>query len=441
MAKGLKKLHQNLKASAPKRREGTGRTNPQEGIVDGIVRKRQEAKTFEKIGRATHAKATRPAVEMPMKEKPFKANVVGSNNDARGFASEVAATKPKVTVSERVKTTPEPMVTLSAPAQGFAATKLKGSSGGERADTTIYKPNKELGEVTVTPQKDWGSHGPNPKGKSLGMNTESGFVDAETLARNKRINERPRATGAIEEKSGHIFDAITLGQGGMALTALAATGYAIKKGTEYVIKKGTEKAFRTQAARVLAKDAAQESAKFLNTAAVGATKATTGKAAREIMKPGVFTPKIATGTKKAGTGTVLSPAPAGTGTVIKPATKAATTKKATDMSKLNASAARGEARVTGNASGNINQQLNDPAFLRRNSYNVVPPPATVPTSKTAVGVLKGGTAREATKPSVFNPNYVSRTAQATKQVSSKPPASVAAPAKKPTTKKATTKKK
>ena len=361
----MKKLRNKLKASAAKRREGTGRTNPQEGVAR---KKKEEAKVYEEISRAVQAKASRPPVDMPpKKDKPFKPAVVGNNEDAKGFAAEVAATKPKPTVS--------------APSK-----------------PTVSAPSKPAASNT----KNWGSQGPAPKatpdssstGKVLGVNTDSGFVKADSAVTMKKGAERYKnlPSPGLEDTSHHMWDAMSLG-GKTILTAGLA--WAAKKGTEVYLKNKARKVFMDQSGRVLQKVAAQDAAKK---AAVASVKASTGKSAREATNPSMFTPKFPSvkagtatpsaakaaantvvapaakaGTKKAGANTVVAPAAkagtkkAGANTVVAPAAKAGT-KKANDMSKLNVSAARGEARVTGNSSGNVDMQFNDPAFLRRDFY-------------------------------------------------------------------------
>jgi len=337
----MRKLHDRLKASAPKRRQGTGRSNPQEGIIDGMVRKRQEAKTFEKIGRATHAAKNRPAVDMPMKGAKLN-----SHNATLG----------------QVNQTERPQSIESMKAEGVAAQPAQPKYTGPRGPV---RGNNAPGPGIVRP---------TGQGRSIHMNGPGGRVEARDAQFNRKMNERPRATGAVESSSGHIFDAMSLGTGALVGTGIALLGYGVRKGTEMAIKTGVRKKMVQQAASLFEKDAAKAATQQASQSVVRNTSqgvARTNPFAAHVSAPRPptqFTPsglprpnaRLQTSTNSVGQNTVTRPSsgagnpftqnptrPAGSQTQIEKMADSVTKLKNTN--KFNEAARRGGERVTGSS--------------------------------------------------------------------------------------------
>lgn len=156
----MRKIHERLKASAPNRRVATGRPNPQEGIIDTMVRKRREAKVYEQIGRKTVEKRNRPQERNPMS---------GATLASREFTP------------GRVNQTSRPESIASMKAAGEAAQPKR--TGKNNAGPGITRPAR-TGRNNAGP----GITRPvtSSVGKSIHMNTPGGRVEANVAAQEAR---------------------------------------------------------------------------------------------------------------------------------------------------------------------------------------------------------------------------------------------------------------
>lgn len=237
----MRKLHNRLKASAPKRRTATGRPNPQEGIIDSVVRKRKEAKVFEQIGRKMNEKRTRPQERTPMS---------GATLKSRDFTP------------DRVNQTERPQSIESMKAEGLAAqpkpaptasnTKNRESQGPAQKTTPIKNnPAAETGFISnpapvskTDNNKKQYFPGQQPKNKnSTYIATNFGVKDIEVRKKDAEVGGKIMAeTVAMGVGAGLLSRAKALYntyKGGRALVGEVGGG-AITAGS----KKGGQTAMR-----------------------------------------------------------------------------------------------------------------------------------------------------------------------------------------------------
>lgn len=189
-----------------------------------MVRKRQEAKTFEKIGRATHAAKNRPAVDMPMKGAKLN-----SHNTTLG----------------QVNQTERPQSIESMKAEGVAAQPAQPKYTGSR------------GPVRGNNAPGPGITRPTGQGRSIHMNGPNGRVEARDAADAAR-NKTGSASKKVENKKNPSFgtnfglreyevDEKTYNAGltGAEVMATTMTGVGLARGAY-----GAYKAFRAGQAAI-----------------------------------------------------------------------------------------------------------------------------------------------------------------------------------------------